>query len=218
MADRVLVVAAHPDDETLGCGATIAKHCAAGDEVAVITMADGVSSRTSMRTDIALRQSACRKACEILGTGDLTMGDRSDNSMDEEALINIVRTVEYHIERIKPAIVYTNWRGDLNVDHQVTHDAVRVATRPQPGCVVRRLLYFEVPCSTTWGGTFQPDHYVDVKDTMSTKLKACLCYEKELRPPPHPRSLAGISNLAAWRGAMIGVDAAEAFKVGRWIA
>lgn len=218
MTERVLAVVSHPDDESLGPGATLAKHIAAGDSVSIVIMADGLSSRGGVNTaSIAARHGACRAACKILGTEDVYIHQFADNMMDNVALLEVVKFVERHVERVKPTVVYTHWKGDMNVDHRITHEAVNVACRPAPGCTVRKLLYFEVPCSTAWGEWFAPDYYVPVEDHMETKMAACEVYADELRPYPHPRSREAIRNLALMRGAYVGMPYAEAFVVGRVI-
>lgn len=216
-SERVLVVAAHPDDESLGCGATIAKHVAAGDPVRVYVMADGVGARgmTGNTEQRVQRHGMYRRACRTLGTEDVWIFQFTDNAMDTVPLLEVVRYIEIHVAQFKPTVVYTHWKGDLNQDHRVVHDAVNIACRPQPGCTVKKLLYFEVPCSTAWSQSFTPNFYVDVSDTLPTKLKACEEYATEMRPFPHPRSALGITNLAATRGAHVGVAAAEAFVCGR---
>lgn len=216
MTERVLVLAAHPDDESLGMGATIAKHCRAGDTVRIVAFADGLAARGGVNmANITKRHGMARKACKILGTDGVFLHQYADNQMDTLPLLTIVKHVEVHVGEVQPTIVYTHWSGDLNVDHRVMHDAVNVACRPAPGIAVNRLLYFEVPCSTAWGGTFQPDYFVPCEDTIETKLEACNEYAEELRDYPHPRSLSGIRNLALMRGASVGVPYAEAFKIGR---
>lgn len=218
MAERVLCVAAHPDDEALGCGGTLAKHVRAGDTVMVVTLADGVSSRTKLPATDVQRRRECLAALAVLGVTQNAFGDWPDNRFDSQPLLNIVRDIEQSINLFQPSIIYTHWSGDLNVDHRATHDAVNVACRPQPGCTVKQLYYFEVPCSTAWARGFVPNYYVDIADTLQVKLAACEAYESEMRPWPHPRSLLGISNLAAHRGSAVGIPAAEAFVFGRSIA
>lgn len=219
MTERVIAFCAHPDDESVGPGATLARHCAAGDAVSIVVFADGLASRGGVTSaNIALRHGMCRRACKILGTEDVWLHQYADNMMDNMPLLDVVNHIEIHLKRFSPTIVYTHWRGDLNVDHQVLHDAVNVACRPQPGQSVRALLYFEVPCSTTWGGTFSPNYFVDVTDTIQAKLKACEEYTTELRELPHPRSLAGIERLANMRGSAVGIGWAEAFVLGRLVA
>lgn len=218
-SERVLVLAAHPDDETFGCGATIAKHSAAGDAVSIVVFADGLAARGGVTPEnIKLRHGMFRRACKILGTEDVWLHQYADNMMDNVPLLQVVKQIEIHLQRFKPTTVYTHWRGDLNVDHRVMHDAVNVACRPQPGCAVRRLLYFELPCSTAWGAGFTPDYFVDAEFSVEAKIEASKCYTTELREPPHPRSLAGIARLAELRGSSIGTKFAEAFAVGRVIS
>ena len=219
VTDRVLCIVAHPDDETLGCGATIAKHARAGDAVSIVTLADGLASRGAVTSEaIKARHGMLRRACKILGTEDVWIHQYADNQMDTLALLQVAQHIETHIARFKPTVVYTHWKGDLNVDHRVTHDAVNIACRPQPGCAIRRLFYFEVPCSTSWGGGFKPNYYVDVADTFTAKLEAMACYETELRGDPHPRSYGGIQQLSWWRGSQVGIAAAEAFMAARIVA
>lgn len=216
--NRVLAVVAHPDDETLGCGATLAKHSAAGDPVSVVVLADGVGSRGFSPERVKERHGMCRQACKILGTEDVWLHQYADNQMDGLTLLHLVKQIEIHVARFKPTIVYTHHNGDLNVDHRKTHDAVRVACRPLPGCTVRKLLYFEVPCSSAWGTGFVPDYFVDVTDTIEQKLGAASCYTSELREYPHPRSMEGIRNLSLMRGASAGIPFAEAFVSGWMLA
>lgn len=214
MTERVMAVGAHPDDIEFGCGATLAKHVKAGDQVSVLALADGVGSRGFSRELVAARHGACRRACKILGTEDVWLFQFADNQMDTLPLLQVVQHIEKHLERFKPTIVYTHHGSDLNVDHTITHKAVRVACRPQPGQTVKRVYYFEIPCSSAWGGEFQPDYFIDVAGTMEQKIEAAKCYAEELREPPHPRSLAGIARLAELRGSRVGLHFAEAFKVG----
>lgn len=219
MTERVLCIAAHPDDESLGCGGALRFHVERGDVLSVVAMADGVNSRGFSVDRMRARQKMFRDACKILGTDDAWLHQYHDNQMDAHTLLNVIKHVEKHLERFSPSIVYTHWSGDLNVDHRVVCDAVEVACRPQPGQTVRRLLYFEVPCSTTWAGGFAPNYFVPLSvELMEAKLQACRSYGEELRPWPHPRSELGIQSLAQWRGAGIGCDRAEAFLIGRIIA
>ena len=222
----VLIVAAHPDDEVLGCGGTIARHRKMGARVTVLTLADGVSSRpldaAATAAAIDERRGAARRAAEILGVDDLTMLSYADNRMDTVPRLEIIRDIEGAIARCRPAIVYTHQAGDVNVDHVCVHHAVVAACRPQPGCTVRRLLFFEVPSSTEWcpppsARPFAPNWFTDISDTLELKLEAMGAYARELREFPHPRSLAGVEHLARWRGATAGLHAAEAFELGRFI-
>ena len=222
---EILVIAAHPDDEVLGCGGVIARHARAGDIVRVVIMVEGITSRTGATAQAeALTQLriATNRANEILGTAELVMEGLPDNRLDSLDRLAITQRVEAHIERWQPSIVYTHHVGDLNVDHQVVHHSVVTACRPQPGSSVERLLFFEVASSTEWqphgsGTPFWPNWFVDITETLNVKLEALEVYCSEMRQWPHPRSLRAVEYAAHWRGASIGVSAAEAFILGRQI-
>jgi LmbE family N-acetylglucosaminyl deacetylase len=227
MNDSVLIVAAHPDDEVLGCGGTIAKLANDGIAVHVVFMADGVSSRDSnpqsALSDLESRRTAAINACDILGVRSVSFGDFPDNRMDSVALLDITKTVERFIFEHHPATVFTHHAGDVNIDHRRTLEAVVIACRPQTGQPIRSILSFEVPSSTEWqlpgnAPAFEPNWFVDISATLDRKMAALEAYSVELKDWPHPRSRRGVEYLVRWRGAMIGADAAEAFVLGRHLA
>lgn len=221
MASSVLVLAAHPDDEVLGCGGAIARHAAAGDTVHVALFTKGLYSRGEPAADqVAGLQEAAKRANAALGTASLSQFDYPDNRMDTVALLDVTKTVETLIAEHRPHVVYTHWTGDVNIDHRQIHNAVVTACRSQPGHCVKELLFFEVPSSTEWrppgsAEPFNPNWFVDISATLTKKLEALRNYEAELREFPHPRSLRAVNALAQWRGATAGFEAAEAFILGR---
>jgi len=222
----VLVVAAHPDDEVLGCGGSIAKHAQRGEHVAVCFLSDGVTSRGSgpqAEAQLNRRRTAALSAAEILGVAEVRFGDLPDNRMDGLELLTVARSVEDHLREFAPATVYTHFSGDLNVDHRLTHEAVMTACRPQPASGVVTVLQFETTSSTEWRApsasfAFQPDWFVDITSTIDDKLRALDAYAEELRAWPHARSRDALEHLARWRGATVGRPAAEAFALARHIA
>ncbi len=221
-ARRIAVIVAHPDDEVLGCGGTIRRHTLAGDEVWLVILADGETSRDAVagEKEIADRESTLRSAAEILGVQHHITHRLPDNRLDTVPLLDLTKLVERHIREIAPVAVYTHHAGDLNVDHRRVHQAVVTTCRPQPGCTVRKLAFFEIPSSTEWqtpssGLSFAPNWFVDISATLETKLKALKAYQGEMRPWPHARSYEAVEHLARWRGATIGCAAAEAFVTGR---
>ena len=229
MHSPVLVLAAHPDDEVLGCGGTIARLAAEGAAVHVAFFADGVSSRAAgpgapaQDAELAARRAAAQRACDVLGVASVIFGDLPDNRLDTIALLEVVKRVEALIARHHPATVFTHHVADLNVDHRRIHEATVVAARPQRGNPVKALLSFEVPSSTEWqlpgsGTAFTPNWFVDISAFLPRKLEALQAYASELRSWPHPRSREAIEYLARWRGATVGVDAAEAFILGRHLS
>lgn len=224
----VLVVAAHPDDEVLGCGGTIARLADEGHDVHVLIVGEGVTSRgqargREMKTEELSELERCARAANaILGGASLKLCDFPDNRMDSVNMLDVVKLVEGEISRHLPQILLTHHRGDVNIDHGVIHEAVVAASRPQPGQTVRQLLFFEVASSTEWrppasGTSFSPNCFCDIERFLSRKLDALKEYSAEIRAFPHPRSLEGAEYLARWRGATVGCRAAEAFEVGRFV-
>ena len=224
--DRILVVAAHPDDEVIGCGGTIARHVAEGAEVSVLIIAEGSTSRQDQRDrqrdELSLSElaEAAHQANRCLGVHRLNLLDFPDNRMDGVERLDVIKAIEREIKQWQPQTVYTHHSGDVNIDHRVIHDAVIAATRPQPGVGVHSLLFFEVASSTEWrpsasGMTFQPDWFVGISDYWQLKNKALEAYSSEMREFPHPRSSQALEHLACWRGASVGLPMAEAFMLGR---
>ncbi|ELS34322.1 MULTISPECIES: PIG-L deacetylase family protein [Pseudanabaena] len=223
---NILVVAAHPDDEVLGCGGAIAKHIQQGDKVHILILAEGVTSRKSERNrddfqaELSALEIVANKVSHLLGVSSLSMHDFPDNRMDSCELLDIVKFIEKSIEQYQPQIIYTHHSGDVNIDHRCIHQAVVTACRPIPNHPVHTLLFFEIPSSTEWqtpssAVPFTPNWFVDISETLVLKLEALEAYESEMRSYPHPRSLEAVEYLARWRGATIGVKAAEAFMLGR---
>ena len=222
MSKTVLVVAAHADDEALGCGGAIARHSSVGDTVHVVFVADGVTSRSGAGgAELAQRQRATEYARNILGIRATTFLGLSDNRLDSLPLLDIVQPLEAIVARLAPELVYTHHYGDLNVDHRVTHQAVMTACRPLPGATVREILTFEVMSSTDWSSVglapFLPNLFVDIGAQLDVKMRALEAYGLEMRAPPHSRSLIHARYLAQHHGHCVGVDAAEAFMVMRAI-
>ena len=218
----ILVVAAHPDDEVLGCGASIAKWAAAGDKVHILIMAEGATSRDEVRDrdvrneELSQLSEAAHQAADIIGALSVKLLDFPDNRMDSVNLLDIIKAVEKQVVALNPDTVVTHHCGDLNIDHRIVHEAVVTACRPQPHCSVSCLMAFEVLSSTEWQSLglhapFQPNWFEDVSKTIDRKVNALEFYETEMREWPHTRSLKNIEHLARWRGSSVGCAAAEAF-------
>jgi len=222
MTNCVLVVAAHTDDEALGCGGTIVRHVKEGDTVYAVFMADGVTSRSGAGpNELTNRNSLAENASHILGIKERFYLGLPDNQMDSIPLLEVIQKLEPIIERLKPNIIYTHYHGDLNVDHRITHKAVMTACRPLPGSSVRAIYTFEVMSSTEWATLgmhpFTPDHFVNISDYLSIKLRALKEYQEEMREIPHSRNIKHIEFLAYHRGYSVGMCAAEAFMSVRTI-
>jgi len=219
---NVLVVAAHPDDEVLGCGGTIARHVDHGDQVQVLIVAEGATARLQHRDRVDaseelshLAQSA-QKAGSILGVAGVELLDLPDNRLDSLDRLDLIKLIEGQIERHEPQVVYVHHSGDVNIDHRRLHEAVVTACRPQPGNCVLRLLCFVVASSTEWQApssalAFRPNLFVDISAQWERKSAALEAYASEMRHWPHARSIKAVEHLARWRGAQVGLQAAEAF-------
>jgi len=219
----ILVVAAHPDDEALGAGGTLARDADAGHRVRVLFLTDGVGARGAADAAAAERRAAAEAAAARLGIAETRFLSFPDNALDTVPLLSIVQAVEAMAAEAPPETVYTHFGFDLNIDHRIAFQATMTAFRPQPGCRVRRILAFETRSSTEWAGSppalaFCPTVYVDVAATMARKRAALAAYAAEMRPAPHARSLEALDALAVLRGAEVGLAAAEAFVLVREIA
>lgn len=224
MNKKILIIAAHPDDEVLGCGGTIAKFGRErGVEVYTLILGEGVTSRYEKREtgvkskELKELKGCINKAAKILGVKKIFVLDFPDNRFDTVALLDIVKAIEKVKDEIKPHIVYTHYRGDLNIDHRITYEAVLTACRPVKSETVREIYSFEVPSSTEWNypNTFCPNVYVDISETIGRKVEALGAYKSETRAWPHPRSVKAIKNLAQKRGCEVGFDYGEAFELVR---
>jgi LmbE family N-acetylglucosaminyl deacetylase len=215
--NAVLVIAAHPDDESLGMAGTIYNYTKKGNQVDVLFLSSGVGSRDVPRENAESRKEAATKALKLLGCEQVFFGDFPDNAFDSVGILNISKFIETYIDKFQPNIVYTNYYGDLNIDHRITAEATLVATRPKPQSSVNALYFYEVLSSTGWkfgSKSFNPNYYVDVTDSMPQKDAALRHYKNEMEPPPNARSFESIISLAKFRGSFIGFQFAEAFEVG----
>jgi|HubBroStandDraft_2_1064218.scaffolds.fasta_scaffold02226_4 LmbE family N-acetylglucosaminyl deacetylase len=221
----VLVVAAHPDDEILGCGGTMARLTREGHEVRIAILAEGMSSRYAHREDADPQQlqhlhARAQQAADKVGAKEVVLCKLPDNRLDTVPLLEVVKQVEELVARFRPEVIYTHHPGDLNVDHGVVHRAVLTATRPVAGQCVKEIYAFEVPSSTEWAfqrlePLFRPSVFVDITETLETKIEALTCYDTETRKFPHPRSAEALRAIAKRWGSVVGLPAVEAFELIR---
>ena len=220
-----LVIAAHPDDEVLGCGGTIARLTQEGEVVYVAILGEGITSRYAQREQadpdlLAALHERSRQAAAILGAQEVFLYGLPDNRFDTIPLLDVIKVIEELVERLQPDTVYTQHGGDLNIDHVVTYRATLTATRPMSGRPVKALYAYEVASSTEWafqqfGPIFHANTFVDIGTTLETKIAAMQAYESEARVFPHPRSPEALRAQAQRWGIVVGLDAAEGFEVVR---
>lgn len=206
---RVLIIAAHPDDELLGCGGTIAKYTNSGHQVKAVIVCEGESIRyLGKNVD---QQKATEKARVCLGVEEVMRLNYPDQKLDTISLVDIISPLEKIIDSYKPDIVFCQHGGDINRDHRIVYEAAMVALRPLD--LKAEIYSFFTVGSTEWGekGNFEPDVWVDIEETLEQKIKAFECYSSEIREYPHPRSAQGLRNLAYATGNRVSLRAAEAF-------
>lgn len=212
--NKLLVVAAHSDDEILGIGATVRKQVISGNEVYCLILGEGAVMHGISSNDL---QKQSRTAGEIIGFKEMFFHGFPDNRLDTIPLFDVIQIIERFVNHIKPDIVYTHHGGDLNIDHRIVYQAIMTACRP--GCsTVKEIYCFETPSSTEWAfdGSFKPNIFVEVDEVeLSRKFNALKCYATEIREFPHPRSLRALRSRAEYWGQVAGMEYAEAFELVR---
>lgn len=224
---KILTIAAHPDDEVLGCGGTIARLTKEGHAVSIAVLGEGITSRYSRQEDADKKvvrdlQKRSHQVAKLLGVKDLQIFDLPDNRFDTVPLLDIVKILEGLIEKINPECIFTHHSSDLNFDHGLINRATLIATRPVGDTSVKTVLAYEVPSSTEWAFQtiqldFHPNVFIDITGTLDTKLKAMQLYVGETRQYPHPRSSESLRAIACRWGSVSGLKSAEAFQLIRYI-
>lgn len=227
MNKKVLVIVAHPDDEILGMGGTIAKYVEQGDEVALLIVTDGSTSQYKDSPDLQAiieeKKIETKDAADILGINKIYYGGQPDMRLDVTAHTLVNAAIENVVDDFQPDIVYTHFEGDVNRDHQCVYQSTLVACRPVPGQKIKELYSFSVPSSTEWNvqtkqAVFTPTVYVDIEGIYAEKkYKAMACYRTELREYPHPRSIETLTILDKATGLQVGLKCAESFIAHRII-
>ena len=222
---KILVVAAHPDDEVLGCGGTISRLSGEGHELCALILGEGITSRHPERKQedlplIRSLQNSCRKSAGSLGVKEAFFHQLPDNRFDTVPILDIIKIIEESVNRVEPRAIYTHHGGDLNIDHVITHRAVMTAVRPMKECMVEDVYAYEIASSTEWSfqqfqPVFKPNVFINITDTIDAKIAAMQYYENEIRLFPHPRSPEALRINARRWGSVIGVEYAEAFELIR---
>ena len=213
-----LIIAAHPDDEVLGCAGLI-KKLSSKEDFYVVILSGGADTRYDKSMENILRDNAI-KANNILGVKELFFENLPNQKMDNIPILEVTQIIEKYINKLKPSRVFTHHIGDLNKDHQVIAEATFTATRPIVGQIVKEVYSYNVPSSTEWNfiegeKTFIPNIFIDIKNELNSKLEAMECYESECRDYPHPRNIKSIKAHANYWGLVSGFEYAEPFKLIR---
>ena len=219
----ILVVAAHPDDEILGCGGTIA-NLSNDNKVISLILGEGIRARSLENGEELFKKlrEDSKKAQELLGIKESYFENFPDNLFDSVPLLEIIKKVEEYIDKIKPDVIFTHHHSDLNIDHRITFQAVLTCCRPQPNYKHPDIYCFEIPSSTDWqfltgDKVFKPNVFIDISNSMKQKNDALRLYESEMRDYPHSRSLKGVEIMAQDWGRKVGKEFVEAFELIRSI-
>ena len=223
---KVLVISAHPDDEVLGAGGTVAKLTAKGAECHLLIVTDGSSSQyrdsDKLAEIIEAKKRETQNCADILGIKSIHYGGLPDMKLDVVPHVEINQAIEKVIDELQPNTVFTHFWGDVNMDHQNVYKSTLVAVRPVLGQVVKELYCYRVPSSTEWTPNkedtmFMPNYFVDIEKYAEQKYKAFACYATELREYPHPRSVQYLRETDKTAGLRVGLIAAEEFVMLRKI-
>lgn len=221
MNRKILIIAAHPDDEVLGCFGTVAKMIKQGFKAYTLILSGGKTSRGGdYHLEKDKLKNEMKKANNLIGIKEIYQLDFPDNAFDSIPLLSIVKEIEKIKNKIKPKIIFTHHIGDMNIDHQLTHKAVLTATRPMVDECVKQIYAMEIPSSTEWNcfnpqTAFIPNVFVNIEQSIDLKVMAMSEYSSELRAYPHPRSLQHIKELAKTNGIKVGLDYSENFMLVR---
>ena len=220
---KILVIAAHPDDEILGVGGTIRRLVSEGCVANCIILGEGLTSRKVSRkdtskTELDILRKCAQKSASIIGYSNIEFYSLPDNRFDTIPLLAIIQIIDAAIKKYKPDTVFSHYHRDLNIDHRRTFEAVLTACRPMFDSCVDALYSFQIPSSTEWNfscgqESFCPNFFVDITRTLDSKLQAMNWYTTEIRDYPHPRSIVALDAIAKTWGSTAGMFAAEAFHV-----
>jgi len=229
---NILVVCAHPDDETIGMGGAL-KKLSKSHKIKVVFLSEGITARRKsgyvnspqydvtqeemkkMKKEVEVRKKHAKKALKILGVQEVRFLDLPNQELDQIPLLKIIKEIEKEVHETKASIIFTHHYNDLNLDHRVAYEATITAARPIPDSKVSSIISFEIPAATDWRKPykFNPNLYIDISSQLTAKINALKAYQYEFRKPPHPRSKEITDAVAKRWGSLSGFKAAEAFEI-----
>lgn len=223
--ERILIVVAHPDDEVLGCGGLIIKSIKSNCKISILVLGEGVSARFGNGHEDSkeslkkrkLREKEFKNCMKYLKISDYDLNYFHCTKFDKYPISNFVKIIERKKKLFNPTIVLTHNKYDTNIDHSIVLKSVQIAFRPERNSSIKKILSFEVPCSThlSLNNKFIPNFFVNIEKEIVQKIKAFKKYKNEIRKFPFPRSEQGLITLSKFRGMQSGFLHAEGYEVVR---
>jgi LmbE family N-acetylglucosaminyl deacetylase len=217
--ERILLLAAHPDDEVLGVGGTAKLLSEKGASVLPVFFCENASIRYGNKLEAQLEKYS-HKCAKTLGLASPEFLRFPDQKLDTFPMVELAQAVEKLIKNIQPHCIFTHHSGDINKDHQMVFEATMIATRPKPDQIVKHVLSYETISSTEWGHpsthpVFMPNIFVNIENFIDAKISAFAHYKSEVCEYPHPRSLESLRIRSQDWGSRVGVKYAEPFQLLR---
>jgi len=219
---NVLIVSAHPDDETYGAGATIAKLTSEGINVELVIYTKAYSPEWDEK-EIQIRKDEALNASKILGIKKVHFLDYLTTKLDVTPIRDLISDLNSLIRKNNFDTIFIPFIGDMHQDHRRIFEVAVSVAKPTPDQVINRVITYETLSSTEYGTPifekpFIPNYYVNIKNYLQQKISAVLCYKLEIKEFPHPRSEEAVKIKAKNRGIEVGLEFAEAFRILRWIS
>ena len=219
---KVIIISAHPDDETLGAGGTILKHKKMGDEISWLIVTDVFESEGFSKEKVLSRKQEIEKVSKLYSFNFVYNLGYPTMKLNDTILFELINKISHIFQELKPEIIYVMNRSDAHSDHRIVFDAVMSCTKSFRYSYVKKVIMYECLSETEFAPilperVFQPNYFVDISDFFDKKVEIMQIFDSELGQHPFPRSLKNIEALATYRGATVGVNYAEAFQLIKFI-
>ncbi len=219
---KIIIISAHPDDETLGAGGTILKHKKNGDEVHWLIVTDIFESEGFSNERVLSRKQEIENVSKLYSFNNVYNLGYPTMKLNDTILFELVNKISRIFQELEPETIYVMNRSDAHSDHRIVFDAVMSCTKSFRYPYVKKVLMYECLSETEFAPilperVFQPNYFVDISDFLNNKIEIMKIFDSELGEHPFPRSIKNIEALATYRGATIGVNHAEAFQLIKYI-
>jgi LmbE family N-acetylglucosaminyl deacetylase len=219
---KVIVISAHPDDETLGAGGTLLKHVNEGDQINWLIVTDVFEEEGFSKERVLTRKEEIEIVSKMYGYKNVYKLGYPTMKLNDTVLFDLVNKISKIFQELKPEIIYVMNRSDAHSDHRIVFDSVMSCTKSFRYPYIKKILMYECLSETEFAPiiperVFQPNYFVDITNFIEKKVEIMKMFVSELGEHPFPRSIKNIESLASYRGATIGVSHAEAFQMIKFI-